>query len=252
MNDDGPQPVLENRLAYDVFAWLYDRYWGAHYAGWVAPIAAAFFSEIGSARSVLDLCCGTGRPAACLDRQGFVVTGVDHSFGMADTASNNAPGGRFVVADIRQLPFRRGFDAAICLGGSMNHLPTLASIQTVCRELVLVLRPSAPTILSMTTDEGFRRYWHGRHCEVADDHVLAAQAAYDEAGGFGTIDVTFLRKTEGWHRTDLRITTRRYPTNAIVEVLAAEGYHGIQVLDPKVTLGLPERLGQIVIACLAP
>lgn len=66
---------------------------------------------------VLDVGCGTGRPAAAvLDAAGCEVTGIDVSAGMLALARARVPGARFEQVDVREFePPAGGYDAVVAL-----------------------------------------------------------------------------------------------------------------------------------------
>jgi len=81
-------------------------------------------ARLGPFGAGLDLCCGTGAGMGVL-RQLCVgpVTGVDFSAGMLARAREAHPGGRWVRADARALPFDGGFDVAVSFGAFGHFLP---------------------------------------------------------------------------------------------------------------------------------
>ncbi|KQQ91921.1 class I SAM-dependent methyltransferase [Massilia sp. Leaf139] len=73
--------------------------------------------------AILDLGCGTGEPILrYLLERSCAVTGVDASAAMLAIAGKRFPGTPFVHADMRSLPFGRGFDAIVAWH-SLFHLP---------------------------------------------------------------------------------------------------------------------------------
>jgi len=77
---------------------------------------------------VLDLCCADGRHAVALQRRGMRVAGVDASAQLLRRASQravrvlgDAPGPALIRADVRALPVRRAFDAALLLFSSIGY-----------------------------------------------------------------------------------------------------------------------------------
>ena len=65
------------------------------------------------ARTVLDVCCGSGCLACRLSRAGFEVTGVDSSPTMLNRAKAKHRGARFMLCDASQMLFAAAFDAAV-------------------------------------------------------------------------------------------------------------------------------------------
>ena len=60
---------------------------------------------------ILDVGCGTGQLTAQIAESGALVTGIDSSATMIQQARRNAPGLRFEVRNVCQLPYREEFDA---------------------------------------------------------------------------------------------------------------------------------------------
>jgi SAM-dependent methyltransferase len=73
---------------------------------------------------LLDVPCGNGRHSIALARRGYLITGVDLSeefIEEARTASDSLPA-KWIVSDMRQLPWRAEFDGAFCFGNSFGYL----------------------------------------------------------------------------------------------------------------------------------
>jgi SAM-dependent methyltransferase len=90
---------------------------------------------------VLDVPCGDGRHAAALAARGYRLTGVDVSPGQIELARRRPatiPPVEWRRAEMRELPWESGFDAAYCFGNSFGYLDsegTRAFLQAVCRAL---------------------------------------------------------------------------------------------------------------------
>jgi SAM-dependent methyltransferase len=81
-----------------------------------------FIGRLGGGASVLDLGCGSGRPAAeHMVRRGLHVTGVDSSPTMISFCRERLPDQQWIVADMRQLALARRFDG-ILAWDSFFHL----------------------------------------------------------------------------------------------------------------------------------
>jgi SAM-dependent methyltransferase len=95
---------------------------------------------------VLDLGCGLGTEAAFLADQGFEVCGTDVSGVAVARAASTHPGARWVVGDVRMLPFRDGYFDVLIDRGTFHYLaPTdRAAYATEARR---VLRPDGRVLL---------------------------------------------------------------------------------------------------------
>lgn len=74
-----------------------------------------------SARTVLELACGTGSILVHL-RPEYEVTGLDVSAPMLEVATAKLPGAHLVEADMTQFELGERFDAVLCVYDSINHL----------------------------------------------------------------------------------------------------------------------------------
>jgi SAM-dependent methyltransferase len=74
-----------------------------------------------SARSILELGCGTGRVTEVLTARAAVIA-VDVLLEMLDHAARKAPKARLVAADVRRFSLRRQFDLVVLADDPMAHL----------------------------------------------------------------------------------------------------------------------------------
>ena len=108
--------------------------------------------------TVLDAGGGPGRYAIALCRTGYQVTLLDLSPGniaFAQTQFATEPPAvqanlqEAMVGDIRALPFADGqFDAVLCLGGPLSHIPEPEGRRQAVRELARVTRPGGIVCLT--------------------------------------------------------------------------------------------------------
>jgi SAM-dependent methyltransferase len=112
---------------------------------------------LGDGGRVLDLGCGTGEHSRFLASKGFEVVGIDASPSMLEKATDApSPGNvRFLagdIADVAQL-VDGAFDGAVCLGNTLPHLETDASMRRLLAGLHDRLRPGAPLLLQILNYE---------------------------------------------------------------------------------------------------
>jgi SAM-dependent methyltransferase len=95
---------------------------------------------------VLDLGCGLGTEAGYLASAGWQAVGVDLSAAALTRAAGLHPATRFLRADLRQLPFRRGcFD--VLLDRGCFHYLAAGDRPRYAAEAERVLRPGAKLLL---------------------------------------------------------------------------------------------------------
>ena len=155
---------------------------------------------------VLDAGGGPGRYAIELSRRGYSVVLLDlseRSVVLARTKlaleTGLAQPPRAEVGDIRDLSRfpDATFDAVLCLGGPLSHLPCAVDRQTAMRELVRVAKPSAPVVLSVIGYYAVLRTVLSRAPdELAMPEREAALLHGDHAGLGGFPDAHFFRPQE--------------------------------------------------------
>ncbi|MCA1585656.1 MAG: methyltransferase domain-containing protein [Acidobacteria bacterium] len=139
-----------------------------------------------SGRSVLDAGCGTGRYARLARQSGAAsVIGVDRSRAMLRQAS--ASDGRFVLADLRSLPFADGsIDIVLCGLALMD----VEELDRAIGEMARVLSPGGTLVYSTLhpsgADEGWTRTFEtplGRHVIPSSWHSMRQHWDACEAAG---------------------------------------------------------------------
>lgn len=133
---------------YESFAESYD-YIFPQWRQWLDVLSDridSFFKPEGSCR-ILDCACGTGVPAIGLALRGYDVTACDLSPQMVRKARENAADYGATLAfgeiDMTDLSARFGprtFDAVVCAGNSISHLPAEDMRLKALRSISAVLR----------------------------------------------------------------------------------------------------------------
>jgi SAM-dependent methyltransferase len=117
---------------------------------------SAFAGRVAGRRLVLDLGCGPGRDVDFLGRLGCRVVGLDLSAGMLAQARSRLPGGAFVQADLRRLPFAAGCLDGIWACASLLHLPGEQFAAALADLARLLRRPVGLLYLSLKGGRGER------------------------------------------------------------------------------------------------
>ena len=113
------------------------------------PFITAQIESLGAGHSpmnILDAACGTGMHAIALALRGYQAAGADLSPGMIARAEANARTAG-VQVDFRRVGFGelrhsfQHFDVLLCLGNSLPHLLTPASLSGALQDFAACLRP---------------------------------------------------------------------------------------------------------------
>ena len=107
-----------------------------------------------SGNKILDVGCATGELAFQLADAGALVTGIDMNDDLLEQGrkAKNHPNLSFKKADmleIERIFSPRQFDAVICFGNTLVHLPSLPLIKKMLKGVALVLKPGAAFFLQI-------------------------------------------------------------------------------------------------------
>jgi glycine/sarcosine N-methyltransferase len=152
--------VAEEVSLYDALSDDYDRFvnWESRLA-YEMPFIERTLREA-DARRVVDVACGTGMHAIELARNGYKVVGADLSAPMIERARENISAAgveaRFVVAGFGELAEKLAlkvkggssqFDAVLCLGNSLPHVPSAGDLGDALADFAAVLRPGGVLLI---------------------------------------------------------------------------------------------------------
>jgi predicted TPR repeat methyltransferase len=167
---EDPSDAHEVAQRYDGWARTYDddlTSWSYQAPTVVADIVIARHA---SARSVLDVGCGTGLVGRALRDRGYTgrLVGLDLSHESLDIARQ---GGAYDALEQADLQQRLGVeddshDAVVCVG-VMTYLP---DVEAVWRELARVVRPEGLVVVTQRED-----LWPARECQAVVDRLQAEQ-----------------------------------------------------------------------------
>ncbi len=167
-----------------------------------------------SARSILELGCGTGRVTEVLTA-GASVIAVDVLVEMLDHAARKAPKARLVAADFRRLALRSQFNLVVLANDPMAHLTStrdrtrviesirehLAADGRVVLEGLYRPRREATVVAPRRVSPDARRQFtvEERWEPVGSESLWRATYRYDD--GFGGVQATSLLRS--WTREDI-------------------------------------------------
>ena len=102
--------------------------------------------------AILDIGCGTGVLAEALAQKGARVTGIDLDEGMIKEAKRSRNGPKFQVLDMMQIAetfAHREFDAILCMGNTLVHLPGIEEMELFIRAAASLLKTEGVLILQL-------------------------------------------------------------------------------------------------------
>ncbi len=226
--------TAERYGVYDHFAWFYSRGWGADYHTQVRPaLENHVFPRLAAGARVLDVCCGSGDLSRVLAARGFAVTGIDGSEQMLAHAREQVPGATFLLEDARDFALDESFDAALSTFDSLNHLLTLAELESVFANIRRALVPGGLFVFDLNMQEAFETMWRGSFSTVEEDAVGITGGSWDAAAKIGRAQVTLFHREEGglWRRSDVTVLEKCYSVEEVTAALERTGFGGIETQE---------------------
>jgi SAM-dependent methyltransferase len=219
---------------YDQFAPIYQRGPYVRFSlGLVDTILPDYFDEIGiTPAKILDIACGEGSFAVAMAQSGYRMTGIDLSPQMIELAMASALEAqqeiRFLVEDMRSIPFKKEFDLATCFFDSLNYMLTVADLQDVFKGAFRALKRGGGFIFDMNTIYGLAVDWMREETYVQnekEDFIEIHRQSFDYENLIATMDLTVFQKQEGlWRRIDETHRERGYPVADIQFLLLEAGF----------------------------
>jgi glycine/sarcosine N-methyltransferase len=248
---------------YDALSDDYDRFvnWENRLA-YEMPFIEPTLREA-DAQRVIDVACGTGMHAIELARRGYKVVGADLSSPMIERARENAAiagvEAHFVVAGFGELaeklalspsislrtsgvegpalsPVERvsgQFDAVLCLGNSLPHVPSAGDLGDALADFAAVLRPGGLLLIQNRNFDAVltrRERFMGPEAHREGDREWLFVRFYDfNADGMITFNMVVLRRdAEGKWSQQLEATELRPLTySELITSLTAAGFTDI-------------------------
>ncbi len=142
--------------AYQAFAKVYDAMqYDVDYAFWVKAILEKTHAYKPTARSVLELACGTGTIAIGLSKKGLYVEGVDISEEMLTRAQEKAYNSgqriKFYCQNMVELETRRKYDVLVSMCDGLNYVTDLADLKKVFLNVQRHLEPKGLFVFDLST-----------------------------------------------------------------------------------------------------
>ena len=174
MNAGQPQhSAISSTDFYDLVAPIYDRHWGRQFF----PEALRQFRRhlaplVPPNARILDLCCGSGRFVAYLDKAGYSETGVDSSPELLAQTAQCAPRACLVRADMSEFRLAEPCDAAVCFFNALNHARDEEELRRICASVASHVTPGGYFLFDIISERELSS-WRG------DEYVLSTDTLYE-------------------------------------------------------------------------
>lgn len=248
-------PRTDRYSDYDLFAWIYNKYWGSFATRIVPVLRKLVLHALPPKARILDLCCGTGQLAQALSEKGFRLTGIDGSEPTIAIARKNAPDASFIVDDARNFSITGKFHAVLSTFDSLNHVMHLEDLTNVFGNVNRVLSSGGVFAFDLNMEEGYRIRWRGSSGYVEDDHAFITRASYLPEERIAKYAITvFFREGDQWDRSDTTLLQRCYSEEEIVKALRSVGFIRVRIYDGGKDLGaeLSQYPGRSFFVCQKP
>jgi len=180
---------------------------------------------------VLDLACGNGRYTVALAARGVEAIGLDLALPYLaegrDRAAERGASAAFVRGDMRALPFRGAFDAALCVYTSFGYFPEDRDHVRVLREVAGALKPGGRFLLDVMSREWVVRHFQAHDwSEVDGGHLLESRTLKLEEGRIENA-LLYLR---GGQRREYHHSVRVFTPMELRRMALETGFAEVEIL----------------------
>jgi len=224
---------------YDRFAKVYQRGPYLRFSESLAEsILPEYLTEVGiEPEDLLDIACGEGTFAVMMAQRGYRMTGVDQSGRMIDLAKARAKdvgvNVKFLVEDMRSLPFKEQFDIATCFFDSLNYLLSIKDLQITFQNAYRALKPGGYFIFDMNTVYGLAVDWMRARDYIhneTEDFIEIHHQDFDYENLIASMTITVFEKHGRlWERFDEVHQERGYPIADIEFLLNQVGFETLAI-----------------------
>ena len=137
----------------DVFCKVYNEFGWNYYPEIFAEQLLQWLERNGiRPKNSMDLACGTGILCEILHKNGIRARGMDFSSGMIDIARQGSPEIRYDVADMITFCPAEQFDLVTCTGDAINHIPDLADVERIFRNVYAYTAPGGQFVFDILNE----------------------------------------------------------------------------------------------------
>jgi SAM-dependent methyltransferase len=190
--------------------------------------------RLSSPARVLDAPCGDGRIARGLASRGYDVTGVDLNETFLAQATKRAREQGVSVkwkrGDMRDLPFRDEFEAALNFGGSFGYFDDLGNTRTAAAAY-RSLGPGGQFLIDLPAPETIFPRFRERSWYAAGRLLVLTENRYAYEKGRIESDWTVI--APNGTRERMHSSVRLYTYRELAELLRGVGFANVEGFDPE-------------------
>lgn len=198
MNDQSINPAFQ----FDEIAFLYDELMeSVPYLQWTKYLNSILDKYEYEPKTILDLCCGTGRVSRHLAEEGYDVTGVDISSEMIIRAKQIAEKEnlsiKYYVQDASLLELDQAFDVVISFFDSLNYILDIKNLQQCFNRISMHLNPGGMLIFDMNTELAFAARMFDQNNKGSKSPVIYNwKSSYNEITQICAVEMDFIYRND--------------------------------------------------------
>jgi SAM-dependent methyltransferase len=240
-------------VGYDPIARLYNEDW-APSLGEKALLCTEklFLAYLPKGAHILGLGCGTGQLTKQLLLKGYKVTALDGSEAMLHYAQENAPGGEFILGDVRSFEMPSMFDGVVSATCVLNYVMNIEELIGAFHNVYKTLLPNGIFIFDLDTEEQYKNFLQGSLSgNVKDEFAWAALRTYDPEEKTSEVKFTIFSLVENnnWRRFDHAVIEKCYLKEEVISALSSVGFVEINFYDAERDFGRTGEAGTTYFVC---
>ncbi len=177
--------------------------------------------------SILDVCCGIGRHAVELARRGYRVTGVDVNERYLEIAAARARRRKvrpiFDRSDMRKMPYRDEFDAAVLMWTSFGYFEDEKDDLKSLRAIRRALRPGGKFLIDLINRDWLVKNFQSHSWAEVKEGFVLEHREFDPARSRLNSEWVFVGKGSGGVERK-NITLRIYSLHELLGLMESAGF----------------------------
>ncbi|MER3414565.1 MAG: hypothetical protein C4341_10155 [Armatimonadota bacterium] len=212
------------------------------YSMWLAYLKLVWSYCAAEPRSVLDVCCGTGRMSRMLAVEGYAVAGVDLSAAMILEARRRAAEEglpiQYEVSDAAEFQLGMVFDAAFSFFDSLNYITQPDRLRLAFERVRKHLAPGGPFLFDLNTAYAFEKRMFDQKETRADAAVRYRwRGEWDPRTRLCSVTMDF--EVEGKQFREVHVQ-RAHSEDEVERFLHESGFDRVEMFDAY-TLSPPRK-----------